>query len=129
MFDQQYQIFSDVHSQCQAYLSKTMLGNYTWPLIVSFMLATSNALQQESPSGLGIEPFSAIKTTLTPDSYYVKVQQSSTKVMISTGYPRSSATKTTVIIDLEDSNVICEDLDDFPMEMYVGVGMMFMFTL
>ena len=99
-----------------------MFGNYIWPLIVLSLLATINALLQGSPPGLGIEPFSAINTTLTPESYNVKVLQTSTKIMISTGYPGNSATKKTVVIDLEDSNVICEVLDDFPMEIYVAVG-------
>ena len=97
-----------------------MFGNYIWPFIVSSMLATCNALQQGSPSGLGIEPFSAMETLLTPNSY-AKVQHSSTKIMISTGsYP--SPTKTTEVIDLEDSNVMCEDLEDFPMELEAAVG-------
>ena len=86
------------------------------------MLDTCNAFLQGSPSSLGIEPFSTVKTTLTHDSYKAKVQQSSTKVMISTGHPRNSATQTTVVIDLEDSNVLCEYLDDFPIEIYVAVG-------
>ena len=43
--------------------------------------------------------------------------------MISTGtYATNSATKTTEVIDLEDSNVICEDLDDFPEQRYGAVG-------
>ena len=41
--------------------------------------------------------------------------------MISTGNPTNTATKTEVI-DLEDSNVICEDLEDFPMEIQGAVG-------
>ena len=109
-------------SSFQAYLNKTMVGNYIRSLIVSSMLATCNALHQGSPSGLGIESFSAIETALTPDSYNAKVQQLSTKVMISTGGPRSSATKTTEVIDSEDSNVICEDLEDFPIEIADAVG-------
>ena len=41
--------------------------------------------------------------------------------MISTGFPTNSGTKTEVI-DLEDSNVICEDLEDFPIEISGAVG-------
>ena len=99
-----------------------MFGNYISLLIVSSMLTTCNALQQGSPSGLVIEPFSAIETALTPDSHNAKVQQLSTKVIISTGYPRNSFTKATEVIDLEDSNVMCEDLKDFPMELDDAVG-------
>ena len=43
------------------------------------------------------------------------------KVLLSTGYPKNLATKTEVI-DLEDSNVICDDLENFPMEIVEGVG-------
>merc|ERR1711971_744926 len=46
-------------------------------------------------------------TTLQPNS--------ATKILISTGWPLNPATKTEVI-DLEDSNVVCEDLADFPLE-------------
>ena len=98
-----------------------MFGNYIWLFIVSSMLTTCNALQQGSPSGLGIEPFSAIETALTTDSNTAKVQQLSTKIMISTGDPSDYARKTEVI-DLEDSNVICEDLQDFPVELAYAVG-------
>jgi hypothetical protein len=43
--------------------------------------------------------------------------------LISTGGPKNSAlTKTTEVIDLEDSNVVCDDLEDFPMETYGTVG-------
>ena len=63
-----------------------MSGNYIWPFIVLYMLATCNTLQQGSPSGLSIEPFPAIETFVTPDLYNTKVQHSSTKVVISTGY-------------------------------------------
>ena len=41
--------------------------------------------------------------------------------MISTGFPTNSGTKTEVI-DLEDSNIICEDLEDFPIEIDGAVG-------
>ena len=41
--------------------------------------------------------------------------------MISTGHPSNNATKTEVI-GLEDSNVICEDLEDFPLEVSGAVG-------
>ena len=93
-----------------------MFRNYIWPFIVLSMLATCDALQQGRSSGLDIEPFSAIETTLTPDSYNAKVQQSSTKVMISTGR------KTTEVIDLADSNVKCEDLEDFPISIDAAIG-------
>ena len=43
------------------------------------------------------------------------------KVLITTGYPRKSGTKAEVI-DLENSNVVCKDLDDFPLETYYAVG-------
>ena len=43
------------------------------------------------------------------------------KVLISTGYPSNVAIKTEVI-DLEDSNVICKDLDNFPIEINEVVG-------
>ena len=43
--------------------------------------------------------------------------------MISTGAPTTtSATKTTEVIDLEDSNVICGDLEDFSLETEGAVG-------
>ena len=99
-----------------------MLGNYVWPIIVSSIVTTCNALQQGSHSHLGIEPFSAIETALTPDSYNVKVQQLSTKIMISTGSPTSSLTETTEVLDLEESNVTCEDLEEFPMPLTGAVG-------
>merc|ERR1712226_467644 len=86
------------------------------------MLAACNALQQGSSSGLGIEPFSAIETVLTTDSYNAKVQHSSTKVMISTGNLNMDSTKKTEVIDLEDSNVICNVLEDFPMDIDAAVG-------
>ena len=41
--------------------------------------------------------------------------------MISTGYPSTNATKTEVIV-LDDSNILCEDLEDFPMEIGAGIG-------
>jgi hypothetical protein len=41
--------------------------------------------------------------------------------MITTGYPRSSATRKTEIIDIA-SGVTCSDLEDFPVEIYGGVG-------
>ena len=41
--------------------------------------------------------------------------------MLSTGYPSNVSTKTEVI-DLEDSNVVCKDLDNFPIELYGSVG-------
>ena len=41
--------------------------------------------------------------------------------MISTGHPGFLSTKTEVI-DVEDSNVKCEDLDDFPMTLESAVG-------
>ena len=41
--------------------------------------------------------------------------------MISTGYPSNNATKTEVIV-LDNSNVSCEDLKDFPMEIGAGIG-------
>ena len=85
-----------------------MFRNYIWPFIVLSMLATCDALQQRTPSSLDFQPFSASETTLKPDSNTTKVQQLPTKVMISTGR------KATEVIDLEDSNVMCEDLEDFP---------------
>ena len=45
--------------------------------------------------------------------------------MVTTGYPWDSAKKTEVIDlehNLEDSNVICEDLNDFPMEIQAAVS-------
>ena len=41
--------------------------------------------------------------------------------MVTTGYPRNSGTRTEVI-DVENSNVICKDLEDFPMELYAASG-------
>ena len=99
-----------------------MFGNYIWPFIVLSMLATCDALQQGSPSGLGIEPFSAIETSVTSDLYNAKVQHSSTKVLISTGVTGYNVARKTEVIDLEDSNVICEDLEDFPLEISGAVG-------
>ena len=99
-----------------------MFVNHIWPFIASSMLAACNALQQGSSSGLGIEPFSAIETVLTTDSYNAKVQHSSTKVMISTGNLNMDSTKKTEVIDLEDSNVICNVLEDFPMDIDAAVG-------
>ena len=90
-----------------------MFINHFWPFIVLSMLATCNGLQQETPS---IEPFPAIETMLKTDSYNTKAQQLSTKVMISTGR------KKTEVIDFADSNVKCEDLEDFPMETQAAVG-------
>jgi hypothetical protein len=43
------------------------------------------------------------------------------KVLITTGYPTYSSKKTEVI-DLEDSEVKCKDLDVFPMEIFLGIG-------
>ena len=99
-----------------------MSGNYIWPFIVLYMLATCNTLQQGSPSGLSIEPFPAIETFVTPDLYNTKVQHSSTKVLISTGYSGYNLTRKTEVVASENSNVICEDLEEFPMEIYGAVG-------
>ena len=44
-----------------------------------------------------------------------------TKVLITTGYPSYSSKKTEVI-DLENSNIKCKDLNEFPMEIFLGVG-------
>ena len=93
-----------------------MIRNYIWPVIVLSMLTTSDALQQGRLSSLDFQPFSAIETTLKPDSNTTKVQQLPTKVMISTGR------KATEVIDLEDSNVMCEDLEDFPISIDNAVG-------
>ena len=41
--------------------------------------------------------------------------------MITTGYPSYSSKKTEVI-DLENSDIKCKDLDVFPMEIFLGVG-------
>ena len=43
------------------------------------------------------------------------------KVLVSTGYAWNSGTETEVI-DSENSNVTCKDLEDFPMELEYGVG-------
>ena len=44
------------------------------------------------------------------------------KVLLSTGYPMDFSTKTEVI-DLLDSNVVCKDLDNFPIEgLYESAG-------
>ena len=93
-----------------------MIRNYIWLFIGLSMLATCDALQQRTPASLDFQPFSAIETTLKPDSNTTKVQQLPTKVMISTGR------KTTEVIDLADSNVKCEVLEDFPMEIQAAVG-------
>ena len=76
-----------------------MSGNYIWPFIVLYMLATCNTLQQGSPSGLSIEPFPAIETFVTPDLYNAKAQHSSTKVLISTGFSGYNLTRKTEVID------------------------------
>jgi len=49
-----------------------------------------------------------------------KYHPPSTKILISTGDPWTA--KKTEVIDLEDSKVICEDLEDFPMEIDGAVG-------
>ena len=43
------------------------------------------------------------------------------KVLISSGHPRGSATKTEVI-DLKNNNITCEDLQEFPLEISNAVG-------
>ena len=42
--------------------------------------------------------------------------------MITTGYPRSSATRKTEIIDIASGGITCSDLEDFPVGIYGGVG-------
>ena len=42
--------------------------------------------------------------------------------MITTGYPRSSATRKTEIIDIASGGVTCSDLENFPVEISGGVG-------
>ena len=44
-----------------------------------------------------------------------------TKILVSTGNPRSSATKTE-IINLDNDNLTCQDLEDYPLEIHSGVG-------
>ena len=44
-----------------------------------------------------------------------------TKILVSTGSPRSSATKTE-IINLENENLTCQDLEDFPLAIEGAVG-------
>ena len=48
------------------------------------------------------------------------------KILISTGFPRNSATKTTEIINIDNevltSHVNCKDLDDYPLKISGAVG-------
>ena len=44
------------------------------------------------------------------------------KVMISSGWPRSSSTRTTEIIDVIDAGTTCTDLGKFPIEVSNAVG-------
>ena len=56
-------------------------------------------------------------TTIKSDKHNCTIINFSTepKVLISTGFPLNSGNKTEVI-DLENSNVKCKDLEDFPIE-------------
>ena len=42
--------------------------------------------------------------------------------MITTGFPQSSATRKTEIIDIASGGVTCSDLENFPVEIQGGVG-------
>ena len=44
-----------------------------------------------------------------------------TKILVSTGNPRSSATKTE-IINLDNESLTCQDLEDFPLAIQGAVG-------
>ena len=44
------------------------------------------------------------------------------KVLVTTGYPKNSGTRKTEVIDVENSNVICKDLEDFPVDLYAASG-------
>ena len=44
-----------------------------------------------------------------------------TKILVSTGRPRSSATKTE-IINLDNESLTCQDLEDFPLAIQGAVG-------
>ena len=42
-------------------------------------------------------------------------------ILVSTGYPLSSATKTE-IINTDNSGLTCKDLEDYPLQIYGAVG-------
>ena len=44
------------------------------------------------------------------------------KILVSTGSPRNSATKTTEIINLNNENLTCQDLEDYPLKISGAVG-------
>ena len=53
--------------------------------------------------------------------YFIWHFSAASKVLISTGYPLKSA-KMTEVIDLEDSSVTCNNLEDFPWRIQDAVG-------
>ena len=43
-------------------------------------------------------------------------------ILVSTGYPLSSATKTTEIINTDNSGLTCKDLEEYPLQVKGAVG-------
>ena len=43
-------------------------------------------------------------------------------ILVSTGFPYSSATKTTEIINIDNGGLTCKDLEDYPLQIQGAVG-------
>ena len=43
-------------------------------------------------------------------------------ILVSTGFPYSSATKTTEIIDIDNGGLTCKDLEEYPWKIYGALG-------
>ena len=43
-------------------------------------------------------------------------------ILVSTGFPYSSATKTTEIINIDNGGLTCKDLEEYPLQIQGGVG-------
>ena len=44
------------------------------------------------------------------------------KILVSTGYPRNSATTTTEMINIDNSGLTCKDLEEYPLQISYAVG-------
>ena len=43
-------------------------------------------------------------------------------ILVSTGYPRNSATTTTEMINIDNSGLTCKDLEEYPLQINSAVG-------
>ena len=54
-----------------------------------------------------------------PTLYHIP---SAPKVLVTTGLSSNSGTKRTEVIDVENSDITCKDLEDFPMDSWAATG-------